>query len=444
MSLEIIIGKNKTGKTEFIKNKYNNAKDDKVLFVPAEIDFDGALTGNWGTKTKEFLPPHAKIINFLNKIIIGNKYTKKLSDEEFEKLKDIKNSFDEFVDEVKKDTSKDSFFENCFKDNLKTNDLKQELEFEYNLLKFDSIKRDEKSGSSGSLNYSLIRILYEIVFNKNFNVDSSYKLVIDEIEKFLHPELIFKICNMITKISENIDVIVTTHSPIFLERIFNIHKRNLKNKLNSKITYRIKYEYGDDKIIDIDNDRIEKILINENYRFISNLSKILFSSKIFLVEGLIDNTIINDIISSDDDLCNEYFTIVDCNNKIGVESHYKCMSELNITDYYKLCLFYDMDREKNKKEINIKEKDSGVVSIINDPDLEGTFFEVEKDSINGPEKITAIKIKDNEFIKIKNFKREEGFCFTVDWIKQNSTKEPDELENKINDLKQKIKNFLKS
>lgn len=184
MSLEIIIGKNKTGKTEFIKNKYNNAKDDKVLFVPAEIDFDGALTGNWGTKTKEFLPPHAKIINFLNKIIIGNKYTKKLSDEEFEKLKDIKNSFDEFVDEVKKDTSKDSFFENCFKDNLKTNDLKNELEFEYNLLKFDPIKRDEKSGSSGSLNYSLIRILYEIVFNKNFNVDSSYKLVIDEIEKF--------------------------------------------------------------------------------------------------------------------------------------------------------------------------------------------------------------------------------------------------------------------
>lgn len=444
MSLEIIIGKNKTGKTEFIKNKYNNAKDDKVLFVPAEIDFDGALTGNWGTKTKEFLPPHAKIINFLNKIIIGNKYTKKLSDEEFEKLKDIKNSFDEFVDEVKKDTSKDSFFENCFKDNLKTNDLKNELEFEYNLLKFDPIKRDEKSGSSGSLNYSLIRILYEIVFNKNFNVDSSYKLVIDEIEKFLHPELIFKICNMITKISETIDVIVTTHSPIFLERIFNIHKRNLKNKLNSKITYRIKYEYGDDKIIDIDNDKIEKILINENYRFISNLSRTLFSSKIFLVEGLIDNTLINDIISSDNNLCNEHFTIIDCNNKMGVESHYKCMSELNIINYFKLCLFYDLDRGENKKEIDIKEKDSNVISIINDPDLEETFFEVEKNSKNDSEKITGIKIKDNIIIKIKSFKKEENFCFTVDWIKENSTKKPEELEERINDLKEKIKDFLQS
>lgn len=98
----------------------------------------------------------------------------------------------------------------------------------------------------------------------------------------------------------------------------------------------------------------------------------------------------------------------------------------------------------NKKEIDIKEKDSNVISIINDPDLEETFFEVEKNSKNDSEKITGIKIKDNIIIKIKSFKKEENFCFTVDWIKENSTKKPEELEERINDLKEKIKDFLQS
>lgn len=445
MSLEIIIGKNKTGKTDYIKNEYDNIKDEKILFIPAEIDFEGALSGNWGTKTKEFLPPHAKIINFLNKIIIGNEYTLNLDDDKFDQLTKNKKSIDLFIQKLQKENSNDCFFEKCFSKNLKTNDLIKNLKCEYNLILFDSQKRDGNSGSSGSLNYSLIKLLYEITFSENFKINSNYTLVIDEIEKFLHPELVFKICEMIVKISEKIKVVVTSHSPIFLERIFNIHKKNLKTNINTSVSifYKIKYEYGKEKIFTIDNEIIEKILKEKNYRFISNFSKILFSSKIFLVEGLLDNTIINDIIYGIDELCNEYFTVIDCQGKNEIKSMYDVLHKLKIIDYYKLCLFYDTDGSDESSFIGNDNKKT--FSIVNNPDLEESLFDVEIETGSGTK---YIKIKDpsSKEIKIRKdkFKKEENFCFTLDWIKKSSTKEPKTLNAKINELEEKIKHFLKS
>lgn len=44
MSLTIIIGKNKSGKSTYLENEYDNKKNDKVLFIPSEINLKEITT----------------------------------------------------------------------------------------------------------------------------------------------------------------------------------------------------------------------------------------------------------------------------------------------------------------------------------------------------------------------------------------------------------------
>lgn len=458
MSLEIIIGKNKTGKTIYldqyknndpIESEYKN-KEFVTLFLPAELDFEGVLKGNWGTSKKEFLPPHVKIINFLNKIVIGNNYKFKLDENEYKKLKENQNNFSKFIDLLKEDN--DPFFENIIKDNLEINNLSiNEFDYAIDLFNFKEQKRNDISGSSGSLNFSLIKIIYKMILDKKFEINEKFILIIDEIEKFLHPELVFKVANMIVKISEKIKVILTTHSPIFLERIFYIHKNSIKKNDNLEIKYLLKYKYGNENIEEINNYSITKILKEKNYRFLTNLSHALFSSKIFLIEGLIDNTLINDIISVLD-LDDVHYTVIDCGSKYEIEKMYKALSELNIIKHYKICLFYDVDKKDRRKKFKIN--NANVVSITFDPNIEESLFLEEEIKIgNNKNKTLCIKTKKG-FVNRKKFKHEElsfvdkenikdtFFCFTMEWIKSNSTKNKSEINKKLNDLTEKIKKFL--
>ncbi len=120
MSLKIMIGKNKTGKTKYLREEYNNKNNPKILFIGAELDFDGVLSGNLGTAKNEDLPPHRKIFNFLNEIIDA-KYELKLKKTEQNRLSKFKNVFDDFLKDIKND--EDMFFEECFRESLSTIDF---------------------------------------------------------------------------------------------------------------------------------------------------------------------------------------------------------------------------------------------------------------------------------------------------------------------------------
>ena len=217
MSLEIVFGKNKTGKTKYLKDTYNSIEPN-TLFIEAEIDFDDVLKGKCGGTGKNVIfSPHKKIIDFLNQIIGSSFKVKVVDDDEYQKFFQFKNIIDSFSQKLKEIT--DDFFEDSFKNSFKTCDLKGEFEHKIDLIEFSNEKRD---GSSGSLSYSLIKLLYEMILDEKIQIKCDFfTLVIDEIEKFLHPELIFKIANMIVKVSEKLNVIVTTHSPLFLERILD-------------------------------------------------------------------------------------------------------------------------------------------------------------------------------------------------------------------------------
>ena len=359
MSLEIIFGKNKTGKTEFLKNQYNNFKDEKILFIPSEINYDRFIIGNLGTPTKPYLSPHKKFEIFFNKII-GEKYTVKFKSKDYNNLKKWKNFFDSFFQEIQADG--DSFFEGWFKNIFQYNQSLNEnnIEILYSLVNVKEYVTKNLPMSSGSFNYSAIKLLYKIITSdkikkKKINI-KEYKLIIDEVEKFLHPELIVKVAYMLVEISKVLDVVVTTHSPLFLEKIFYINKNNIKHSVKYSLKYNDYFPWT------IKQEQIIEILKKENYRTLSYLSNLLFSSKCFLVEGLLDTNIINDIIQNNPKLADKHYTIIDCSGKLIVEKMYKLISKLeisnnsvekNIIEFYKICLFYDLDDGNNKKEITI-------------------------------------------------------------------------------------------
>lgn len=446
MSLEVIFGKNKTGKTVYINNMYSS-KDSSVLFIEAEIDFDDVLKGNLGgTGKNAIFSPHKKIIDFLNSIVGKSFKVKAIDDEEYKKFVQSKNDIDLFSQKLTE--TDDDFFEDCFKNSFKTCNLEGEFEYKFDLIEFSSEKRN---GSSGSLSYSLIKLLYEMILDDKIKIEGNFTLVIDEIEKFLHPELIFKIANMIVKVSEKLNVVVTTHSPLFLERIFYIHKNRIVNKKDCDIKYSLKYssdiKNSDNKeIFTFDTNEITKILKEKNYRTISNLSHFLFSSKCFFVEGLIDNSIINDIICINN--IDKPYTIIDCNGKGQVKVMLEIIRSLSIIPYYHVCLFYDSDSNKNGEKILINDSEkNNVCSIVNDPDIEEQMFDVIKDK-KDPTKTTYI-ITRNGNIAVKYFKKETigekengHFIFTTNWIKENSTKPENEKNTRINELVKQVSDFM--
>ncbi|WRQ26108.1 AAA family ATPase [Mycoplasma sp. 888] len=328
------------------------------------------------------------------------------------------------------------FFEPSFKDCFNTGDLKQEFEYKFTVLEFNNNKR---TGSSGSLNYSLIKLLYEMIFDDHIIPTNEFTLIIDEVEKFLHPELVHKIANMIIEISEKLDVIVTTHSPLFLEKIFAEHRKKLMSKSTCDIEYLLFTKYDDHKqestIATLDKDKIAETLVENNFRITAWLADFLFSSRCFFIEGLIDNSIINDIISKNN-LENPY-TIIDCNGKNQIGKMLNIVRDLSIIRHYRICLFYDLD---GGKIFQIKDEEKEYVSsVINKPDLEKALFDIEEND-KGKYIVTnsgAIHLDD---FKKEKIDKNRNFAFTLDWIKQNTTKK--DIENRVKAIEEQIIKFM--
>ena len=69
----------------------------------------------------------------------------------------------------------DYFFEDCFKNSFKTINIDNEFFHNFELIEFNNEKRN---GSSGSLSYSLIKLLYEMILDNKIQIDDKFTLVI--------------------------------------------------------------------------------------------------------------------------------------------------------------------------------------------------------------------------------------------------------------------------
>lgn len=80
--------------------------------------------------------------------------------------------------------------------------------------------------------------------------------------------------------------------------------------------------------------------------------------------------------------------------------------------------------------------------------MEQSFFDVEfETNVSGRKKVVSVKLKDFEnkgcyTMKIKDFKKEENFLFTPEWIIQHTTKDEKTVVDQLNALRKEIKNFL--
>ncbi|MGP1451431.1 MAG: hypothetical protein ACTTJO_01515 [Metamycoplasmataceae bacterium] len=102
-------------------------------------------------------------------------------------------------------------------------------------------------------------------------------------------------------------------------------------------------------------------------------------------EGLLDNTLINEIIANNKNILNKYYTIIDCEGKSKINYFYNLISYLNLLEFIKLFLFYDLnnkttdiDDKLEKKKIQIKKADEIYIKTFeNITNLEQSLFETE-------------------------------------------------------------------
>lgn len=424
MSLKILIGKNKTGKTHHLKTFLN---DDMTLYIPAEIDLEDIVKKeNLGTNAKPNISPQWRVLNFLNNVLFPQNFKYKFDNEEKLHIENSKKLIDDFNNKISKD--KDNYFESCFKEILKIDSI-NEISTNYNFINKDFKNINISGVSSGSINYSLIKFLYEAILYEKFTLSKKCKLVIDEIEKFSHPEMIFKIADMVTEISKKIDIIVSTHSPLFLEKILFNHKKSIKKGETLEIVYMIATEPKESTIVSIKQEQIHKMLINNNFRELSNISRVLFSSNVFLVEGINDQNLLYNLISYDDKYNNIYYSIIDCNSKTSIKKLYTTLVSMGIENLFNICLFYDKDEDGSLGIKNTKE-------IMSVPNIEERFFDIENVPIVKNTKTNKImfKIKDGEKISKNKIEMDE------EWIRNNSTKQ--NIDTEISKIKDEISIFL--
>lgn len=431
MALEILIGRNKTGKTTYLE-KLANAKKDNSLYLPAEIKYEDFFSkNNLGTAAKPIIPPHQMVLNFINDFL-STKVNYTLTNEEKEKYNSDIQSFQKIIKEIKNIQSQDDYIESAlfdsFKINNELNDNPAHIDVKMpNVFDFGCDKNISSEFSSGSSNYSLLKFISLFLFNTQVKIEKNFSIFVDEPEKFLHPELIQKMADEIYKLSKVFNVVIATHSIQIVERI--IYK-NYADKEEINYTYFSPHENKEESILKINiKDNIKDL----NYREISMIVKYLFSTNCILVEGVADQDFIESL--RNDYFKDDYITILDTNSRSGVEKIAKKIilltgEQQNRKKLPKLMLFYDNDvvaGENNewnvlKEPINI-EINENISSLIQKPDLEKCFFDFKEKPKSDNNKNNDNKKPNYEYlIKEDKSVQKKELTIEVSWIKENSTK----------------------
>lgn len=129
---------------------------------------------------------------------------------------------------------------------------------------------------SGKNNYSLIKILANLLVyanDNNIKIEDSeeYHLIIDEPEKFCHPLLIKKIAEYLKIVATKINVIVATHSPLFLTHFIDNSTTKIVN---------LREENGDIIEKDVTLNEISNKLKSAGIQQTEAIQKILLHNKI--------------------------------------------------------------------------------------------------------------------------------------------------------------------
>lgn len=209
---------------------------------------------------------------------------------------------------------------------------------------------------------------------KTLPCDEPRILLVEEPESFLHPPAIRAAREALYKIAdlENWQVMITTHSPIFID-VSKPHTTIVRVEKQCESATKI---FSTDKA-NFDEDERERLQMIRNCH--PTINEFFFSDKIILVEGDTEQAVFSELKDEAD------ITIVNCRGKANIPMFQK------ILNHFGLCytVLHDLDSPKAKRKekwianpmwtINIKileeaqKKEKNLV-IVNIPDFEGQFF----------------------------------------------------------------------
>ncbi|MGL5520199.1 MAG: TOPRIM nucleotidyl transferase/hydrolase domain-containing protein [Metamycoplasmataceae bacterium] len=399
MSLNIYIGKNKTGKTDKLKTILKENKE-KTIFFEAEIDPNSLIEER--PSDYDIETPQSTLIKFINKLF-EIKYSKRKQWKEETKIKyeDLYNKSKEITEQIKKLPKTNNFIDKDIVNSLQLRE--KETSYFWHILPIKSFLRwdryavrhktryEKGESSAGSKLYSIIEIVFNILKNLFINGDDhlkkemkNWKIIIDEPEKFSHPELISQIGGSIYELSKLIDITIATHSPFLIEAI----QKKIEFDENKVIGFKIKYHYFYNKKTKFKEKELKNfsnILKKQNYRRKKIIINALFSSNLILYEGINDETFLYSLINKISN--NKYISFCDCDGKKGVLKTFEILEDLGLSNILNIALFYDND---NDGKLPIK--NNKIIHIIQDKNLEECFFGLED-----PNKKSCFKVKKRKY-----------------------------------------------
>lgn len=208
--------------------------------------------------------------------------------------------------------------------------------------------------------------------------------VIEEPELYLHPQLQKSMAKTLSEISENNQVIFTTHSPIMLREFSTSNIRKIK--LNEENYCSI-----------AENTTIDDVLAEIGY----SSQDILNTDFVLFVEGTDDKTIIELVLSKYYDIDLERVSIIDtksCNN-IGFYATLRFLEKTTISDEFAIIRDADTKTEDMVKRILIQQLNSNVDSEFASKAISKTYI-TQFSSIEGylfsPELLVSHNIYVNE------------------------------------------------
>lgn len=238
-------------------------------------------------------------------------------------------------------------------------------------------------------------------------------LLVEEPESFLHPPAIRSAREALYKIAElaNWQVMITTHSPIFID-VSKPHTTIIRVEKNENSATKI---FSTEKA-NFSNDERERLQMIRNCH--PTINEFFFSNKVVLVEGDTEQATLTQVKRED-------VAILNCRGKANIPMFEKILNHFGMS----YIAIHDLDNPKVKKKgswvknpmwtINEKiyeEANNGENNrvIVNIPDFEGQFFGYLRKGDKPYNAICELKKKENasiceELSKIVNGKLDAGF-----------------------------------
>ena len=413
MSLKILVGKNNSGKTHYLKDIHSKNNDD-FLYVPCELNIlDFYSTNNLGNVKKPEYTPHTILVAYINDLIrqnFNNRYTTQIKQNDLDEYKSIKDDISKNLMSIP--TRNDEFDENFLKI-FNLTDISVSYEFTFPDLIELNLKdsKDIKTGSGIKI-YSLLLVVLALNDCLSIKNKKLKNLLIDEPEKFLHDELINKMARLLIDLSKKVDIIISTHSRDLLSYILMFSKLQKYNDVKIvKMSLDNKSNHVS-KDIEITNF----ILEGYSYEEMASLSKVFFSSNIIIVEGKYDQNFLYSILMKY--FSEKNWTVLMVNGKENIKKFFNTINNFDIG--IKCIPFYDLDCDHRNFNLNNQ--------YTFDPDLEKTFFDIDASG--------------NFLIKNFRTKPKNDLIWEIDWICANSMKNLQDINDELDKIKKHIKNIF--